>query len=184
MTAGLLQTQFQNNFRFKSLFSKTSFFIQTPTFILISAFHTWNDKLYRHRRGKVYINKSQSTQSLPAYQRFKGELDIKHAKRFIFKTKTDTFEWWQSMRSATRCYYSETVRAPKHRNLWLLPLTNNCNRRIQSSGMKKKNVTVWFPVRAELNKNETQISNCPLKNKQKKHILLYKAPCPYTHLHI
>lgn len=33
MTAGLLQTQFQNNCRFKSLFSKTSLFIQNPTFI-------------------------------------------------------------------------------------------------------------------------------------------------------
>jgi len=30
---------------------------------------------------KVNINKSQSTQSLPAYQCFKGELDIKHATR-------------------------------------------------------------------------------------------------------
>lgn len=33
MTAGLLQTQIQNNFRLKSLFSKTSLFVHKPTFI-------------------------------------------------------------------------------------------------------------------------------------------------------
>lgn len=58
---------FQNS----SLYTQSHFKSST----LISVFHTWNDKLYRHRRGKVYFNKSQSTQSLPAYQRFKGELD-------------------------------------------------------------------------------------------------------------
>lgn len=59
MTTSLLQTQIQNKFRFKSLFSKTPLFIHNPIWIqLLSLSSTWNDKLYRHRRGKVYINKS------------------------------------------------------------------------------------------------------------------------------
>lgn len=33
MMAGLLQTQIQNNFRFKSVFSKMSLFIHSPTLI-------------------------------------------------------------------------------------------------------------------------------------------------------
>lgn len=84
MTVGLVQTQIQINFSFKSIFSKTSLFIHNPVLIrrlTVSVFHMWNDKLYRHRREKSLHNKSQSTQSVPAYQRFKGELDIEHATR-------------------------------------------------------------------------------------------------------
>lgn len=88
MTTGLLQTQIQNKLRFKSLFSKHLSLYTIPfDSTLISVFHTWNNKLYRHRRGKVYINKSQLTQSLPAYQCFKGALDIKHAISEIFKMR-------------------------------------------------------------------------------------------------
>lgn len=64
------------------------------------------------------------------------------------------------------------------RYLWLLLLTDNCNCWLEGTKQwdDKNNVTVWFPVKAELNKNKTQISNHPLKNKTKKAYLTIQSP--------
>lgn len=58
MTTGLLKTQILN-FRFKSLFFQNVSLYTQSCFdsTLISVFHAWNDKLYRHRKGKVYMDK-------------------------------------------------------------------------------------------------------------------------------
>ena len=79
MMAGLLRTQIQNNFKFKSLFSKMSLFIHNSTFIYqlsTPVFHTWNS---RGTEGVKFTSNRSRHKSLPAYQCFKGELDIKHA---------------------------------------------------------------------------------------------------------
>lgn len=141
----------------------------------ISVFHMWNDKLYRHRREQFtkqidkvwrYINalKGNLTSSMLRDKSSKQSRrrSLRHGMLYLMNgdvpqtgTVSVATSFWQI--SAT--------------GVWL----------VQSNEKKKKktqNVTVGFPVKADLNKN-----NIPKHPQTKqRHVWLYKSPLSVSFL--
>lgn len=84
MTAGFIQTELQDSFRTLNLYFPRFLFMHNPavTHHLSTLSSTCGMTNCIGTGGvKVYMNKSQLRQTLPACRCFKGELDIKHATR-------------------------------------------------------------------------------------------------------
>lgn len=137
MTVGLLQTQIQINFTFKSIFSKTSLFIHNPVLIrrlTVSVFHMWNDKLYRHRRERVYITNRRRHKVCRHINALKGNLTSSMLRDNSSEQNRRSF-------LPLNVFIPGTFPNLEH-VLWLLLLTNDTvatgGRMVRSSGMTKK----------------------------------------------
>lgn len=114
MTAGLFQTQIQNKFRFKSLFSKTPLFIHNPIWIQLLSLSSTRGMTNCIGTEGVKFTLINRTWHKVCQQCFKGELDIKHAISEIFKMK-------QMLWEVTICIFKMTLTATGY---WLL--LRNC----------------------------------------------------------
>lgn len=184
MMTGHWRPQIQN-FKFKSLFvQNVSLFIHTILLWFnnpLSVFHVWNDKLYRHRRGKSLHELIAADVTCRLINALKGVLTSRMlAKQTLtsdsLRLQTCVFSHWMVRPRNCVCVW-----APKRGVFhWHIIAAGGsmvrsrmtkyiCNSLIPSEGRTQQEQT---------NKNNPRLSILPLKTKQYKDIQLYKAPCP------
>lgn len=191
MMAGLFRTQIQNNFRFKSLFSKTSLFIHSPTLShqLFSLSSTRGMTNCIGTEGVKFTLTNCSRHVMCRHiNALKENLTSGMLRDRASKQKQMLWEVtvciFKMILSDTGCYYSGTVHAPKHQTKtcsyfhWQIIATGALEGTKQWND--KNIVTVWFPVKAKLNKNKTQISNLPLNNKKKAYFTIQSPVSIYS----